>query len=470
MHLVSVSLAFTVSRNCLEAGQYIACWTANSAISVSRYEENNGCLLNGNFPGSDLFGKTANEACCICGGGSFSGGVTYLELRNDAIPSDCLDLYGASTTNGNPIILYPCNGSPAQKWFVDGNYYIRSALDTNKCIVGSAGETSEGINLVINDCFANDTRFVLGYYDDKRFRPAIDTNLCVEPSYSETFDGWYVVQLSVCSDNASQQWTPYRASERRDLLTEDSNRSRDLQDECTDLPNAWYDIYGDNCAWYAAGTNCKDYGSQNKNFGKTANQACCVCGGGSSAERDMGDQQSAPVGVALNDAGCYDFDGFYDNVGDGCVWYAQGYNCEYYGSQFASERGTANEACCACGGGSPDPPALSDETLTPGCSNNPSNWVDKDGDNCAFYAIGSNCDDFGDDNFGVATKTARSACCACGGGISPNTQGTSDGIDSTITTTDETSAAPVSSTLPVYLSVSCLVFLFLFRFHLPIMG
>ena len=51
---------------------------------------------------------------------------------------------------------------------------------------------------------------------------------------------------------------------------------------CTDSPVGWYDIDGPtySCSWYAQGSNCATFGNSYANFGKTANQACCVCGGG----------------------------------------------------------------------------------------------------------------------------------------------------------------------------------------------
>lgn len=97
------------------------------------YEENAGfCEAYGDDFGNLNSGKTANEACCFCGGGSI-GGVTFLEFRNGENSNSCLDLRFASTTNGNRIWLYECNGSAAQKWYVDSNFYIRSAVNTNKC-------------------------------------------------------------------------------------------------------------------------------------------------------------------------------------------------------------------------------------------------------------------------------------------------------------------------------------------------
>jgi hypothetical protein len=44
----------------------------------------------------------------------------------------------------------------------------------------------------------------------------------------------------------------------------------------------WYDADGQeyDCTWYAQDGNCQLYGSELENFGYTANEACCVCGGG----------------------------------------------------------------------------------------------------------------------------------------------------------------------------------------------
>lgn len=51
---------------------------------------------------------------------------------------------------------------------------------------------------------------------------------------------------------------------------------------CTDNPEGWYDSDGPtyDCEWYAQGSNCEVYGDLFENMGKTANEACCACGGG----------------------------------------------------------------------------------------------------------------------------------------------------------------------------------------------
>ena len=54
--------------------------------------------------------------------------------------------------------------------------------------------------------------------------------------------------------------------------------------------------------------------------------------------------------------GCTDLGGFYHNNGESkatynCLWYAQSKHCQWYGNFFAHAGLTANNACCACGGG-----------------------------------------------------------------------------------------------------------------------
>jgi len=107
---------------------------------------------------------------------------------------------------------------------------------------------------------------------------------------------------------------------------------------CTDNPLGWYDIDGStySCTWYAQGSNCATYGNGYANFGKTANQACCACGGGFLST------------CTDNPLGWYDIDG----PTYSCSWYAQGSNCATYGNSYANFGKTANQACCICGGGS----------------------------------------------------------------------------------------------------------------------
>ena len=338
----------------------------DAAGNNCQYYMDNGCA-NSNSLANAITGKTANEACCCCGGGSISGPV-FVEFRN-AESNMCLDLRYASTRNGNWIRLSPCNGGASQKWWVDSNSYIRSSVDNSKCIVGNGGRTSPGTNLMIWDCFTADIFAYTYSAQDKTFRPKTSNTQCMSPSPNEIFvEGVPVAELSTCNSpvSANQQWVASKGAPNRRQLEGDD---RTLQNECVDAPLGWFDSFGDNCDWYAEGFNCEDFGSLDLSFGKTANQACCACGGGSALEAP--DMEPTFDFDPPPNTGCYDSTaGWRDSVGDDCVWYAQGDNCAFYGDQFAGEFGTANQACCACGGGSSVPPPPEPQ-MVPGCTDSP---------------------------------------------------------------------------------------------------
>mmetsp|Transcript_15843 Transcript_15843/g.24667 ORF Transcript_15843/g.24667 Transcript_15843/m.24667 type:complete len:487 (+) Transcript_15843:395-1855(+) len=108
-------------------------------------------------------------------------------------------------------------------------------------------------------------------------------------------------------------------------------------DICQDEPG-WHDEDGDefDCAFYAEGSNCEDYGSQYPYNGMTANDACCTCGGGV----DLG----APADECTDVAGWHDA----ESASFDCVWYADKENCLYYGDLYEYNGMTANQACCVC--------------------------------------------------------------------------------------------------------------------------
>ena len=66
---------------------------------------------------------------------------------------------------------------------------------------------------------------------------------------------------------------------------------------CEDNPPGWHDIDGPifDCEWYAEGNRCQDYGNIEGDLGKTAQEACCVCGGGSGYVAIPGVVTSSPT-------------------------------------------------------------------------------------------------------------------------------------------------------------------------------
>jgi hypothetical protein len=69
-----------------------------------------------------------------------------------------------------------------------------------------------------------------------------------------------------------------------DIYAVDNKSSRSLESiDCMDTPLDWYDNRGlgeFDCVWYSEGRRCEAFGDKNANRGRTANEACCTCGGG----------------------------------------------------------------------------------------------------------------------------------------------------------------------------------------------
>ena len=168
---------------------------------------------------------------------------------------------------------------------------------------------------------------------------------------------------------------------------------------CTDSPLGWYDIDGDefDCEYYAVGNHCEDYGDNYENDGATANQACCVCGGGKDPSNSspvstpspsfspvvkpssspVAKPSSSPVAEPFTSsptstpASCTDSPpGWYDSDGPNynCEFYAGVNNCEDFGDNYESDGATANQACCVCGGGKDPSNSSPDSTPSPSSS------------------------------------------------------------------------------------------------------
>ena len=158
--------------------------------------------------------------------------------------------------------------------------------------------------------------------------------------------------------------------------------------QCVDYKQSngapWNDADGSyyNCNWYGSNdAYCNLYGNAGKNFGRTANQACCVCGGGSDSINISNPKPTpsptrsptsrptpsptrsptrsptpAPTPQKNNDENskCKDIPNWYDQDGSyyNCNWYgSQASHCSLYGKLNGQFNKNANQACCSCGGG-----------------------------------------------------------------------------------------------------------------------
>jgi hypothetical protein len=196
---------------------------------------------------------------------------------------------------------------------------------------------------------------------------------------------------------------------------------------CIDDPVGFYDSEGDvfDCDWYASSNRCNIHGSNYGNAifgGKTAKQACCICGGGRMVGGSQPTPTMSPITLAptMQSTGCIDKpEGWHDSDGPSftCLWYGMGNNCQNFGDRYERLGVTANEACCTCGGGTKTSmvPTRAPTKKSPGpCADYPG-WHDADGSifDCAWYSEGTRCEVFGNIWIGAGGLTAQEACCAC---------------------------------------------------------
>ena len=166
-----------------------------------------------------------------------------------------------------------------------------------------------------------------------------------------------------------------------------------------------------------------------------------------------------PPGTCTNDPS------FSDSFGDDCSWYEEFDPTCSLGGCCENGSGTANTACCICGGGitSPTTPTtpITPAPVTPVpatpapvttapvgsgiCTNDPS-FSDSFGDDCSWYeandptcSLGGCCEN--------GSGTANTACCICGGGITPPTTPTTPAPVTPVPVTTPPSPTPESGTI-----------------------
>jgi trypsin len=172
---------------------------------------------------------------------------------------------------------------------------------------------------------------------------------------------------------------------------------------------AWHDADGETftCEWYSEGDNCRNHGDGYENFGHTANEACCMCGGGSGGDVD----HDVPECVDISD---------WTDGADGCDEYVDNLWCNSDGSEGAnwlaswgeladwisSDGRTAADACCGCGGGI-RPLASDGDSFITQCEDTDNGALDSEYNDCSSTSGDKDDNDF----------TANSMCCSFGGGI-----------------------------------------------------
>merc|ERR1719502_669585 len=103
----------------------------------------------------------------------------------------CLDLPGGSTTNGNLLQIWNCNGLGNQRWFFNpGSWRIQYAGNPEKCI-DALGGGKYGTKLGIWDCNGHSSQ--KWGYDAKMktiyLASSADASLCMDLAGGQKGDG-----------------------------------------------------------------------------------------------------------------------------------------------------------------------------------------------------------------------------------------------------------------------------------------
>ncbi|MFB4284681.1 ThuA domain-containing protein [Nonomuraea sp. MTCD27] len=114
----------------------------------------------------------------------------------------CLDLNGATQTNGTQVQIWDCNGGPNQQWTSTESGELR--VYGNKCLDVNGAGTADGTAVIIWDCNGqNNQKWRLNADGSIT---AVGANKCLNVTGSGTANGTKV-QIWACNGQNSQKWT-----------------------------------------------------------------------------------------------------------------------------------------------------------------------------------------------------------------------------------------------------------------------
>jgi beta-glucosidase len=128
------------------------------------------------------------------GGGTPTGAVTGYEGL-------CLDVAGASTTNGTKVDIYTCNSTNAQQWTVESNSTIQAL---GKCLDVVSGGTANGTLVDLYTCNGTGAQDWQPGANGSLVNP--QSGACLDDTGYSTTPGTQV-QIWSCTGAANQSWT-----------------------------------------------------------------------------------------------------------------------------------------------------------------------------------------------------------------------------------------------------------------------
>ena len=113
----------------------------------------------------------------------------------------CLDDHHSGTADGNPIDLWSCNGTDAQKWTFETDGTVR---DFGKCLHPSGDSAAIGTHVVLSTCDGAAAEEWQIESDGSLANP--NSGLCLDDYHSGTTDG-NPIDIWSCNGTAAQIWT-----------------------------------------------------------------------------------------------------------------------------------------------------------------------------------------------------------------------------------------------------------------------
>ncbi len=134
----------------------------------------------------------------------FVGGTTTPPTGGGQITGvggKCVDVAGASSTNGTAVQLYDCNGSTAQQWTAGADGTVRAL---GKCLdVAGAGST-DGTQIQLYDC--NGTNAQKWSANSAKNLVNAGSGKCLDATGNSSANGTRL-QIWSCGSGANQKWT-----------------------------------------------------------------------------------------------------------------------------------------------------------------------------------------------------------------------------------------------------------------------
>ncbi|MDP9869940.1 MULTISPECIES: lectin [Streptosporangium] len=135
----------------------------------------------------------------VTGGGITEPTTSALKSLSSA---RCLDVTGASQTNGTRTEIWDCNGQANQKWTLTGAGELR--VYGNKCLDVYDQGTADGTNVIIWDCNGqNNQKWSL---NSDGSITAVGAGKCLDVYANGTANGTKVI-IWTCHGQANQRWT-----------------------------------------------------------------------------------------------------------------------------------------------------------------------------------------------------------------------------------------------------------------------